>query len=178
MEVSRSALKKKMKQVEELVAELGSLPKQTVMQLPCPEELRAQFLAIASIKGGAKKRQIKYVTKLLGQEESLEELYVFLSKRRGNALLEKKQQQELESYRDALIEEALAQKEGHRAHGTDWAEDWPSLIVQEIKEHFPHIDGHALAKLAYLFAQTHNPRYTREIFRALFAAADYAQRTP
>ena len=104
MELSRSEQKRRIEQLENLVLELAALPPALLNQLPAGEEVRALLKEAAGLKkDGARKRQIKYITKLVREEESGEKLYAFLAERRGTELRKKKQLHEIAYMRDALI---------------------------------------------------------------------------
>lgn len=174
MEISRSEKKRQMQQLEQLASALAALPKQVQEQLPCPEDIIAELRVAASMKGGARKRQIKYLTKLLHAAGPQDELYTFISKHQGRAIAEQKAQHQLEQYRNALIEEALNRASDHDEAA--WGELWDSSVVTALKPALPQVDDKALLRLAYRFAQTRNPRYSREIFRTLKAALEQQQR--
>ena len=173
MEISRSEKKRQMQQLEQLASALVALPRQLQEQLPCPEELIQGLRSAAVMKGGARKRHIKYLTKLLHAAGPHDELYRFIGRHRGMALVAQRAQRQLEKYRNALIEEALDRAGEEEA---DWGELWESRIVQALKPELPQVDDKALLRLAYRFAQTRNPRYSREIFRTLKAALEQQQR--
>ncbi|MCL2459192.1 MAG: DUF615 domain-containing protein [Desulfobulbus sp.] len=176
MQISRSEQKRRVKEIERLVAELVSLPAQIVNQAPTPEEFRQQVREATGLRGGARQRQIKYLTKL-AQQFPLEALYDLISQHRGHALAAKKQMHELEFYRDALIEEALEQQERCRQTGEACEEQWPSQTISALQAEMPEVDPLALLRLASLFARTRNPRYSREIFRSLRSVQEMRQRS-
>ena len=68
VEMSRSEQKRRMKQLEKLVAELSSLPPSLIDQLPCSDEIRSRFQEASVMKGGVKNRHVKYITKMLKNE--------------------------------------------------------------------------------------------------------------
>jgi len=175
MEISRSEQKRRMKMLEEMVAEICSLPAVLVKQLPVEGEIRDLLLQAAPLKGGARNRQIKYVTKLL-KDVQVNEVYDFLAKRKGAALQEKKAFHELEYLRDALLTEAIEQQREAEANQEDFGEDWQSRVVEEIMRILPRIDGRAMASLAWMYARGRNPKYSREIFRQLRAARELQKR--
>lgn len=172
MELSRSEQKRRIKQLKELVVELTTLPPALLNKLPAEEEVRILLKEVVSLKGGAKQRQIKYITKML-RNEPAEDLYQFLAKRRGTKLEKNKQLHEIEYLRDILIEEAIAArrkaKEGHR----DLTEDWSSTVVEDIAEELPSVDRKELNRLAFLFAMSRNRQHSRELFRMLRAAQEH-----
>lgn len=171
MELSRSEQKRRIKQLEKLVVELVKLPPSLLDELPSVEDVRELAKEVQGLKGGARKRQIKYITKLLRQEP-VEPLYDFLAKRKGNALLHNKQFHEIEYLRDVLVEEAIVVRRRAREIHQDLEEDWQSTVVQDIALELPSIDRQALTRLAFLFAMTRSKKHSREIFRLLQAARE------
>ncbi len=169
MKLSRSEQKRRIRELEKLVMELVAMPAPVLASLPAPEEVIGLIRDAAAMKGGARKRQIKYITRRL-RNEPVEELYSFVSRRRGAALEEKRVQHELEYLRDALLNEALEQQRLHQDRQLEWEEDWSSRVVEEIGNRFPGVDTRALSRLAWLYAGTRNRRHSREIFRMLRAA--------
>ncbi|HEB68122.1 MAG TPA: DUF615 domain-containing protein [Desulfobulbus sp.] len=175
MQLSRSEQKRRIKEVEQLVRELVELPDQILNRLPGDEELIALCKETKSLKGGARKRQIKYITKLL-KKEPVTELYDFLSKRKGASLHRKKQLHELEYLRDNLLDEAIALRKVLRSEQQELSETWESATITEIRKQMPAIDPIALSRLAAIFARTRQPRHSREIFRLLRAAQEQGER--
>lgn len=171
MKLSRSEQKRRIKQVEKLVEELAVLPAGLLNELPVEEEIQELFLEVAGLKGGSRKRQIKYITKLL-RDEPNEELYAFLEKRKGTALQKKKQFHEVEYLRDILVEEAIVARRAAKAEHMDLTEDWSSKVVKDIIAELPTVDQHELHRLSFLFAMSRNKQHSREIFRLLQAAQE------
>lgn len=175
MQISRSEKKRRVKDVEKLVAELSNLPSHLFDHLPLTDDFKSLLFEAQNLTGSNKNRYIKYLTRLI-QEQPIEDLYVFLSTHRGKSLIERKQFRDLEYFRDALINEAIEQKRICRECHEDWTERWESKTLLDLKEQLPDIDPLALSRLSYLFVQTRNQRYSREIFRHLRAAQDLLQR--
>ena len=173
METSRSARKREMQQLERLAAALVDLPARLHSLLPCPEEIREQIGRAQAMKGGAKQRQIKYVTKLLQAEADQDALYRFLDQHRGRALAEAKRQHLLERWRDALIDEVLVRAE----ENGDLPEQWHSTVLDEVQAELPRLDRNSLERLACRFARTRDPRASREIFRVFKSALEEKART-
>lgn len=173
MELSRSEQKRRMEQLANLVEELADLPPALLNQVPAGEEVQALLQEAAGLnKDGARKRQIKYITKLVREEESGEKLYAFLAERKGTELRKKKQLHEIEHMRDALIEEAIAVRRKAKEKQEEFTEDWPSAVAEEIAAELPSADKGELVRLACFFAVSRNPRHSREIFRLLRAAQE------
>ncbi|MCI5221406.1 MAG: DUF615 domain-containing protein [Candidatus Electrothrix sp. AR4] len=171
MELSRSEQKRRIKQLEKLVVELADLPPALLNKLPADEEVRILLKEVADLKGGARKRQIKYITKVL-RNEPAEGLYDFLTKRKGTKLEKKKQLHEIEYLRDILIEEAIAARRKAKEEHRDLTEDWSSTVVEDIAEELPTVDRKELNRLAFLFAMSRNRQHSRELFRMLQAAQE------
>ncbi len=157
-----------MKEVEKLVTHLAGLSEQGIEQAPCSPELRELFKEVSRLKGGARRRQIKYITRLL-KAAPLDELYSFLNRQTGSRLQHNKKVHEAEHWRDALINEAIACKEASKENDVPWSEQWDSETVKEVLDDIPKADPASLLRLSFLFAQTHNPRYSRELFRYIMA---------
>lgn len=173
METSRSARKREMQQLERLAVALVELPARLHSLLPCPEEIREQLGRAQTMKGGARQRQIKYVTKLLQAEADQDALYRFLDQHQGRTLAEAKRQHLLERWRDALIDEALTRAE--EGNGV-LPEQWRSAVLDEVQGDLPCLDRNALERLACRFARTRDPRASREIFRVFKAALEEKER--
>jgi len=168
MQISRSEQKRRIKEIEQLVGELAQLPVSELNKCPCSDEIRTLLKETAALKGGARKRQLKYVTKLL-KDEPLEELYQYLAQRKGRALVQKKQFHEVEYLRDALLNEALEEQQRCKQEEEPWSELWESRVVEEILQQFPKAEKNTLLRSSFLFTQTRNPRHSREIFRYIMA---------
>lgn len=171
--ISRSEQKRRIKELEKLVEEITRLPPTVMKSLPCSAEMLELVRETTPLKGGARKRQVKYITKLLSKDQELSEtLYGFMGERQGAALQSKKEFHELEYLRDALLNEAIRYLEDARENQVQMEENWPSEVVKEIQKQSPAIDGVLLKRLAWLFARTRNRKQSREIFRILRAAME------
>ena len=168
MHISRSEQKRRVKEIETLVIELAKLSRQVVEKCPCSQEVRELLKEAGELKGGAKKRQLKYITKLL-KEEPLDELYKYLADRKGGELVKNKQFHEIEYWRDSLLNEAIEAKKQCAVENLEWNERWDSKIAVSIANELPGAEKNTLLRLAFLFVQTRNPRHSREIFRYLMA---------
>jgi ribosome-associated protein len=179
-QTSKSELKRRAKGLEELARELADLPPGEIAALPCDQELRDQIVAGKNLKGGARKRQLKYVTKLL-RTRSVEELYDLLARKKGSMLKEKRRFQLLEHLRNLLISEAIqlfeekTQVNGFiQEHGSlDFLHD--SETVQAIVKQLPEVDQFQLRNAAIQYARTRNRKFSRELFRIMKAADEKKQ---
>lgn len=175
MQTSRSEQKRRIKDLERLVAELVTLPPQALRQAPLPDVFKQLLMEAAKLKGSVRQRQVKYLTKL-AQEHPVDELYALVGRHRGSNLAAQKQLHTLEFYRDALIDEALEHQRLCTLNDIEWTENWASGTVSELQGLLPDIDALTLSRLAYLFVRTRNPRYSREIFRYLRSVHEMQQR--
>jgi ribosome-associated protein len=169
MQLSRSEQKRRIKEIEQLVKELVGLPKTALANLPCDPDLLSYFQEAQTMKGGARKRQLKYLTKLL-KDEPLQELYGFLLERKGSNLAEKSKFHELEYLRDRLLDEAINKRKVLRSSQMELPETWSGEAIAEITVRLPGIDAIALSRLSSIFARTRQIRHSREIFRLLKGA--------
>lgn len=179
-QLSKSEKKRRAKGIEQLVLELVSLPLGVIASLPCDQEVRDEIASAKNLKGGARKRQLKYATKLL-RSRSVEELYAFLTRQKGSMLKEKHEFHELEHFRNLLITEVIQQYE-ERMHSNGYInEEKPveflqdSHTIQTIVKHLPEVDQNQLRNTAIQFAKTRNRRFSRELFRIMKAAAEKEQ---
>jgi ribosome-associated protein len=175
MQISRSEQKRRIREVEKMVKALLDLPRQEMKKLPCDDGMQELFLDAQGMKGGARKRQIKYITKVLAREP-VPELAEFLSLRKGKKLAQARAFHELEYLRDQLLDEAIAYRKLLRAEQEEIGEQWPSRVAEEISEELPGIDRIALLRLSAIFARTRQARHSRELFRLLRAARELAER--
>ena len=180
-QLSRSEKKRRAKSIEQMVHELVGLPASEVLKLPCDGEIIEEISNTRGLKSGARKRQIKYITKIL-REQPTEDIFLFLQEKKGSNLKQKRQFHELEHLRDRLINEAVDVDDRWRQEGysnTDVSPEdiWESETLKIIRSRFPDIDYKMLRKLALQFAKNHNKRFSRELFRMLKAASERAQFT-
>jgi ribosome-associated protein len=179
-QLSRSEKKRRAKGIEELVHELASLPQGEVAALPCDQKVKDEIIAAKMLKGGARKRQLKYAAKLL-RDMPVEELYDFLARKRGSLLKEKREFQKLENLRNQLLTEAVQLYE-EAVDGSGYREeDEPQEFLREsrtirmIVNDLPEVDEGRLRHTAMQFARTRNRKFSRELFRLMKAAVEKAQ---
>ena len=173
--ISKSEQKRIFKQVEELAKELSELGENEVKSLPAEEEVRENISACRGLKGGALKRQVKYLAKVLRQS-SLQEIYAFLQKRKGSDLKDKQLFHRAERWRDVLINEALEVQGAYLQENLFMDLDYESSLLEEIALEIPSIDGIDLRKVVFAYAKTRNKTQYREIFRIIKAAIDAEER--
>jgi len=166
--------------MEQLVHELASLPEREIVALPCDQEIQEEILSAKNLKGGAKKRQLKYATKLL-RDQPVEELYDFLAQKKGSLLKKNREFHELEHFRNLLINEAVQQYEDMMDNNGYINENKPadffseSVALEAIVDYLPDIDKALLKNTAIQYARTRNRKFSRELFRILKAAFEKIQ---
>lgn len=179
-QLSKSEKKRRAKGIEQLVSELAELAAGEIGLLPCPKEVCDEIAAAKNLKGGARKRQLKYATKLL-RDEPIEDLYHYMASKKGSALKEKRQFQEIEHLRNLLMSEAvelyeeLSQSNGYANEYApiDFLHDSETITV--IVSHLPEVDEVQLKNAAMQYARTRNKKFSRELFRVMKAAVEKKQ---
>lgn len=169
--LSRSEIKRQFKQTEQLAAELAEITDNDIKKLPAGDEVKAEIRAIRALKGGARKRQVKYLAKLI-RLESLADIYDFLSERKGSDLKNKKLFHEAERLRDAIINEAIQSLDDAREEQRTWDLDWPSREIAAAMASYPDLSEDEIRKVAYSFVKTRNRAHYRELFRMFKAAIE------
>lgn len=170
-EPSRSEKKRQYKQIEAVARECAALSDNELARLPVDELVIEEIRVCRTVKGGALKRQIKYITKLM-QHEPLDQIFTFLSQRKGSKLEENRYQHEAERLRDAIVTDALEAWQERHQLDEPWPIDWSSEPINEVLEKYPGIDEQELRSSAHQYARSRNKGHYREIFRIIRAAAD------
>jgi ribosome-associated protein len=179
-QLSKSERKRRAKGIEKLVYELASLPDREIVALPCDQEIQEEIRSAKNLKGGAKKRQLKYVTKLL-RDKPVGELYEILAQKKGSLLKKNREFHNLEHLRNLLINEAVQQYED-MTHNNGYIHEKEPLgffreseAIEAIVDYLPDVDQALLKKTAIQFARTRNRKFSRELFRILKAALEKIQ---
>ena len=173
--LSRSEKKRIYKQVEELAREVAALSDKELKSFPGGTVIHEEILATRGLKGGARNRQIKYLAKLLRQGP-LEEMYLFISNKKGSQLHSKKQFHVAERIRDTLINEAVEMHEECRQEQIPFEPDWESPYIEAAVEAYPNLNENEVRKIVYQYVTTRNKQYYRELFRLMKAAIELKDR--
>ena len=179
-QLSKSERKRRAKGIEQLVYELASLSDRAITALPCDQEIQEEIRSAKNLKGGAKKRQLKYATKLL-RNKPVEELYDFLALKKGSLLKKNREFHELEHFRNLLINETVKLYEDIMNNDGYMKEQEPldllreSVTLDAIVDYLPDIDKALLKNTAIQYARTRNRKFSRELFRILKAAFEKIQ---
>ena len=168
---SRSEQKRRLRRLEEMVIELVKMSPGKLKKLRCEPDILELLRETQKLKAGAKKRQIKYISKRLRQE-STQELSDSVAEIQGSSRNRTEAFHELEYLRDRLISEAASDFREADRQGFELDESLGLEAVAEIDSCFPDMDSELLIKLARLHARTGKRQYSREIFRLLRAALE------
>jgi len=172
--VSRSEKKRLAKNIEDVAGELSELTAADLKKLPCDELLKAEIKNSHGLKGGALKRQVKFIAKEL-RKIDLDEILSFLAERKGSRLKEAGDFHELERLREDIISEALNAREEAQHAGKKLTDAWNSEVIAVVAQKFTFLDADTLKKSVLSYAATRKPVYRREIFRLLQSAQERQQ---
>ena len=169
--ISRSEQKRQFRQIEAVAGELSELSDPELKRLPGSAELKAEILLCRKTKAGAKKRQIKYIAKMLHNEKR-EDILCFLQEKKGSKLEENQFQHEVERLRDRIVDDALLAYETYRQNQDKWDLDWQSEAIAQALHRYPDLDERELRSAAHQYARNRGKTYYRELFRMVKAAAE------
>ncbi|HIJ90683.1 MAG: DUF615 domain-containing protein [Desulfobulbaceae bacterium] len=172
--VSRSEKKRLAKNIEEIAKELVALSPAHIKKLPADDLLKAELSASRDLKGGALKRQTKFIAGLL-RESGTEEILAFLTERKGSQLKQAGEFHELERLREDIISEVIQAREEAQRNQEHLTESWVSETIAVACRRFPALDSNAMHKSALRYAATRKPVHRREMFRQLHAAMERQQ---
>ncbi|MEE4164358.1 MAG: ribosome biogenesis factor YjgA [Desulfocapsaceae bacterium] len=169
--VSRSEQKRRFRQIESAAREVSELRDPELGRLPVSDELRDEIVLCRKTKAGARKRQIKYIAKILHHED-LGAILRFLQDKKGSKLKENKFLHEAERLRDQIVDDALSAHEMCRHNQEAWELDWQSEAIDHALSRFPDLDERELRNSAHHYARTRSKTHYRELFRMIKAAAE------
>lgn len=173
--ISKSEQKRIYKQVEELAREVADLSDKDLKKFPGGTVIHEEILATRGLKGGSRKRQIKYLAKVLRQGP-LDDIYLFVAKRKGSSLHAKKQFHAAERVRDTLINEAMEAQQQCFSKQIPFEPDWQSHVIPQIVDEYPGTEEEEIRRVIYMYVKTHNKLHYRELFRVIKAAVEQKER--
>ncbi len=173
--LSRSEKKRIYKQVEELAREVSNLSDRDLKTFPGGPVINEEIIATRGLKAGSKKRQIKYLAKLMRQGP-LEEMYLFVTKRKGSNLHTKKQHHAAERMRDTLINEAMEAKKEYLVRQVPFELNWHSDYIEQLVDEYPGLKEGEIRTVIQQYVVTHNKAHYRELFRMMKAAVELRER--
>ena len=167
--LSRSEKKRRAKGVESLAIELVNLSPAEIAKLACDDFLKEDIKSARHLKTGARKRQIKYITKQL-RDLNIEPLLDFLEEKKGSKLKQNQSLHKLERWRDDIISEAIQDYLEAEHLGKSFNESWPSTVLERVTAELKNLDQQAIKIAAVKYVKSRKPTFGREIFRVLKAA--------
>jgi ribosome-associated protein len=173
--ISKSEQKRIYKQVEELAREVADLSDKDLKKFPGGVVLHEEILATRGLKGGSKNRQIKYLAKLLRQGP-LDEIYLYVTQRKGSRLHAKKQFHEAERIRDTLINEAVEAQQQCLFQQIPFEPNWTGKVIPQILNDYPGTEENEIRRVIYQYVVTRNKLHYRELFRVMKAAVELKER--
>lgn len=168
--ISRSAQKRRFKDEEEVAAELALLTDKDLKLLPASQMVKDEIIRCRSVKGGARKRQVKYLAKVM-REDPVEEILNFLADRKGSAVKENKMLREVERLRDVIINEAIERQQYCLQESLPWEPDWQGEEIDAALRRYP-VDEGELRGAVHQYVKSRIQTYYREVFRIIRAAVE------
>ena len=175
--LSRSEKKRQAKRLEELAKELICLSKQEIKKIPATEYICEEILIAQPLKSGAKKRQIKYLTKCL-REIDCTPILDHLSSQKGSKLKETAKFHDFERMRDDIITDVLEAHHEAQKNQEKLAENYHSPALNQVMQSYQVLNENDLRQSAMKFVRTRKTTHTKEIFRLIRAAAEKTELTP
>ena len=147
---SKTQKKQEAIMVEKLAQELLTLSPSLLDEAPCDTEILTEIKKTQKIKQfGARRRQVKYLAKLL-RETGIEPLLDYMERVKNSKLKQNEIFHRLEKLRNRIINE-----------------DEEKQALHEAKNKFPDLDSELVQNLAKKYRLTNNQRFLRGIFRQL-----------
>jgi ribosome-associated protein len=169
-QISKSARKRRFKQEEEGAEEIALLSDKDLKNFPGSKDVKNAIIACRRLKGGARKRQIKYLAKVM-RSEAVDEILYFLAEKKGSQLKNNIVHKEAERLRDVIINEAIADRQDCLQHGLVWEPDWSGEKIDAAVHRYSFDEGD-LRKSVYQYVRTRIHGHYREVFRILKAAVE------
>lgn len=175
MKLSKSEIKRRFKRIEEVARELADFSNRDLNNLPGSDFFHEEIKNTRGLKGGARKRQIKYLAKVM-RDEPIDEILNFLAADKGSKIQEKRMFHEAEHLRDAVINEAIQIRDDCLSEGEIWEMDWHSETIPAAVEKLPQLSEDAVRKSVYQYVKSRNAVHSRELFRMILSAIEYQHR--
>ena len=172
--ISKSARKRRFKDEENAARELSELSDGDLKHLPAGKGVKDEIVRCRGLKSGARKRQIKYLAKVM-REDSVDNILEFLAERKGSKVKENALHREAERVRDVLINEAIAQQQYCLQLGEEWEPDWSGEELEAVVNRYS-LDEGDLRRSVYQYVRTRFNNHYRETFRIIKAALEKEER--
>lgn len=168
--ISKSAQKRRFKDDESAAAELALLSDKDLKKLVIDQTVKDEIVRCRGQKGGALKRQVKHLAKVM-RAYSPEEIFDFLASRKGSKVKENKLHREVERLRDVIINEAIEDQQSCLQAGMIWEPNWQGEQLDSFVQHYP-VDEGDLRRTVFQYVKTRLHNHNREVFRIVKAAVD------
>ncbi len=169
--ISKSEKKRRFKQEEQAAEEISKLKGKVLAALPVEENVREEIKVCHGLKGGALKRQIKYLAKVM-RTGDVDAIFTFLEERKGSSLKSNKLHKEAEHFRDIIINEAVADQQECLKEGRIWGEDWQADEIDNLVERLPWVNGGDVRRATFLYIRTKKHTNYKELFKIIKGALD------
>ncbi len=173
--LSRSAQKRRFKQMEAVAEELSQLSASDISHLSLNEAVKQEVLACRGVKGGARKRQVKYLAKVMREEDCMEEVLAYLARHKGSRLKADRLHHEAERLRDLLISEVIEFQQQVQRERSVLDMEWDGNILIETAQQL-EINERELRQPLYQYARGRGQNHYREVFRIVKAALEKKER--
>lgn len=170
--LSKSEIKRRFKRVEEAAKVLADLSDKSIKKVPGSDFFHQEIKNCKGLKAGARKRQIKYLAKIM-REEPMDEILDHLTKIKGSKIKEDQLHHEAERIRDTIINEAIKDKKECAKEHFAWEPDWESEEITNATNSLSTLDEDEVRKSVYQYVKSRNSIHYKELFRMIRSAIDY-----
>lgn len=174
--LSKSEVKRQFKRIEEAAKELADFSDKDIDKLPGSSFFHEEIRNIRGLKSGARKRQIKYLAKVMREEEPLDEILNHLASEKGSKIKDDQLFHEAERLRDAIINEAIEDQQECQQEGYPWEPGWESDLIPDVVEKYSSLQEDEIRKTTYNYVKSRHISHYRELFRMLRSAIEYQSR--
>jgi len=174
--LSKSEVKRQFKRVEEAAKELAEFSDKDIDKLPGSSFFHEEIRSVRRLKSGARKRQIKYLAKIMRDEETIDDILNHLAAEKGSKIKVDQLLHEAERLRDAIINEAIEDQQECQQEGYLWEPDWESELIPDVVEKYPNLQADEVRKTTYNYVKSRHISHYRELFRMLRSAIEFQSR--
>ncbi len=161
--------------MEAAAEELSRLSASDMARLPVTDTVKEEIAACHPLKGGARKRQVKYLAKVMREEDGVEEALAYLARHKGSRLKENRLHHEAERLRDLLVSEVLEFQQQAERERSPLDMEWQGPMLADMVQRLG-LDERELRRSLYQYARNRGQNNYREVFRIVKAALDKKER--
>lgn len=169
--ISKSERKRRFRHEEQAAEELSRLTKKDLKLAPISDEVKEEIITCRDLKGGALKRQIKYLAKVM-RTDDVEAILTFLEERKGSDLKVNRLHHEAEHLRDNIINQAVEDQKSCLKIGRKWGEDWSASEIDHAVARLPWLNAGDMRRATFLYVKTKNHMHYKELFKMVKAALE------